>query len=121
MILTRDLIRITRPVFKDITLDHEDVLEACKTVWSQTRDLEANQFTALVSFVLTTPRGTLAKSTVLKLVNDGEITEAANYLESHYYPKSGKHSKKIKQLRKQQGRLLWMGICGGKAVKNGGN
>jgi GH24 family phage-related lysozyme (muramidase) len=98
-----DLITITKPFNKHIT--QGDTIEADKIVRSLVRDdLYPNQFTALVSFVLTTPRGTLARSILLHLVNSGELfpVDAAF---TRYGPKSGKGSVKTKALRLRQANL----------------
>lgn len=119
MNLTQDLITITRPRIKDLSLDDDRVKEAAKEVWSLTRDgLKDNEFNALVSFVLTTPKGTLAKSTLLKLVNSGHLFQIDKHF-LRFAPKSGPGSVSIPRLRQRQANLYKLSLATNKEVKHG--
>jgi GH24 family phage-related lysozyme (muramidase) len=99
-----ETLRITKPFRKIIPPEELDSAE--KIVRSLVRDdLNDNQFSALVSFVLTTTRGTLARSILLQHCNDGFVFAAAAQF-PNFTRRNGKHSKRLKTLRLKQKRLF---------------
>ena len=119
MKLTSDLITITKPHIKNLTQD--DINEAAKIAWSLLGD-HANdyQFTAFTSFVLTTPRGTLARSVMLRLFNEKKIFACAREF-TRFTKRKGKHSKRLLILRNKQKKLFLTPVlvANNKEVKRG--
>lgn len=104
MNITPDLVTITKPYYRKLTT--QEAQDAARIVWSLVRDdLNPNQFTALVSFVLTTRKGSLAGSVLLKHVNERHIFAAANEF-TRWTRKNGKHSKWLLSLRNKQKKLF---------------
>jgi GH24 family phage-related lysozyme (muramidase) len=105
------------PAFSEFT--GEEVKAAQQQVVSLIRGANPNQFDALTWFVLTTPKGTLAKSNLLKFFNEGFIFAAAAQFRK-FAPKSGKGSVKIPALRAEQSaHFLRPYVAVNNEVKNG--
>lgn len=101
------------------TITHSNQIEAEKTVDSLISDrieVHKNEYSALVSFVMTSTKGSLAKSTLLKKFNSGTLTgklEAAD--EFLKWNRRGKSKNYYKKLRIEQRKLfLKFSVVGGK-------
>ena len=104
MNITPDLITITKPYYRKLT--QQEAQDAARIVWSLVRDdLNPNQFTALVSFVLTSRKGALAGSALLKHVNERHMFAAASEF-TRWTRRNGKRSDRLLRLRKKQKELF---------------
>lgn len=90
---------------KPFKRNQDQINEAAKEVWSLVRECNDNHFTALVSFVLTTTKGTLARSVLIRLFNDGDIIGASRQF-TKFTKRNGKHSRSLLILRRRQCKLF---------------
>jgi len=70
-------------------------------------ELHYNEQLALISFILTTRKGSFARSLILKHINDGKKIKAANEMvKPQWYTVNKKQKKSLKELRTWQRKLF---------------
>jgi GH24 family phage-related lysozyme (muramidase) len=115
--LTDPRIRI-RKLSKAVT--HEQIAETLRYVESLLNphlEFHANELAALVSFVLTTRKGSFARSNILLLINENKRIKAAHEMKKPQWCKvNGEIKNRRKQLRIAQAELFLRPVCihGGK-------
>jgi GH24 family phage-related lysozyme (muramidase) len=113
----RDMGKRTRAIKPNLSEDEkqEAVNYVCSLV-SVYVPLHQNELVALVSFVLTTRKGALARSLILKYLNEGKKVKAANeMIKPQWYTVRNKKRESLKKLRQSQRKaFLTPAIIGGK-------
>ena len=113
----REMGKRTRAIKPNLSEDEkqEAVNYVCSLV-SVYVPLHQNELVALVSFVLTTRKGAMARSLILKYLNEGKKLKAANeMIKSQWYTVGTKKRESLKKLRQSQRKaFLTPAIIGGK-------
>lgn len=113
----RDMGKLTRAIKPNLSTEEKDqaVNYVCSLV-SVYVPLHNNELVSLVSFVLTTRKGALARSLILKYINEGKKVKAANEMSKpQWYTVRGKKKESLKKLRQSQRKaFLTPAIIGGK-------
>ncbi len=113
----RDMGRRTRAIKPNLTDDEkQSALNYVSSLVSIYVPLHQNELIALVSFVLTTRKGALARSLILKYLNEGKKVKAANeIIKPQWYTVRSKKKESLKRLRQSQRKaFLTPAIIGGK-------
>jgi len=116
----REMAQRTRQIKPKLT--DEEKHEALKYVSSLITihvPLHSNELLALISFVLTTRKGALPRSLILKYLNEGKKLKAANEMvKPQWYTVRGKKKTALKKLRQSQRKcFLTPVIVGGSDAK----
>ncbi len=113
----RDMGRRTRAIKQNLTDDEkQSALNYVSSLVSVHVHLHQNELLALVSFVLTTRKGSFARSLILKYLNEGKKIKAANEMtKPQWYTVRGKKKESLKKLRiSQRKAFLTPAVIGGK-------
>lgn len=95
----------------------EEALKYVESLLNPYLEYHTNELAALVSFVLTTHRGSFARSQILTYINENKRIKAAQEMKKPQWCKvNGETSKRRKQLRQAQAELFLRPVCikGGK-------
>ncbi len=105
--------RVHKPNLTDE--DKQQALQYLESLVSPYVGLHYNEQLALISFIITTRKGSFARSLILSHLNDGRKLKAANEItKPQWYTIRGKKKKALMELRKWQRALfLTPAIVGG--------